>query len=118
MRYGPDYEPRTEWENLVLLEALQATQGQIGTHVRGVAAEAGYELVVVHACIDSEDADTAEDLAELASDIEVSMGQYVEPTPTVELRLHVGDTDPSWPGYEHRRLYLMHWRAREDYVPE
>lgn len=118
MTYGPDYEPRSEWENLVLLEALQAAQGQIGTHVRGVAVEAGYELVVVHACIDSDDADTAEDLAELASDIQGSMEQYVEPTPTVELRLHVGNTDPSWPGYEHRRLYLMHWRAREDYVPE
>src|SRR3954447_230733 len=73
--YGPDYEPHTEWENLVLLEAVRATQRQIGTHVRGVAVEAGHELVVVHACIDNEDADTAEDLAELASEIEVSMEQ-------------------------------------------
>jgi hypothetical protein len=118
VKYGPDYEPRTEWENLVLLEALQAAQGQIGTHVRGVAVEAGYELVVVHACIDSEDADTAEDLAELASVIEVSMEQYIEPAPAVELRLHVGETDASWPGYGHRRLYLMNWRAHEDYVAE
>jgi hypothetical protein len=60
-----------------------------------VAVEAGHELVVVHACIDNEDADTAKDLAELASEIEVSMEQYVERSPAVELRLHVGDTDPS-----------------------
>jgi hypothetical protein len=36
----------------------------------------------------------------------------------VRLQLHVGDTDPDWSGYDHRRLYLMHWRAREGYVPE
>ena len=111
--YGPDYGPRGEWENLVLLEALQASQGQIGTHVRGVAVEAGYGRVVVHVCIDGEDADTVEDLSELANSMESAMEKYVEPVPTVELRLHVGDTDPSWPGYKYRRLYLMHWRARE-----
>ncbi|MBM0125634.1 hypothetical protein [Pimelobacter simplex] len=110
--YGPDYGPRTEWENLVLLECLRASQGRLDAHVRGVAVEAGYELVVVHACVDREDAATVEDLAELATDTEASLEQYVEPPPTVQLRLHEGDTDRSWPGYEHRRVYLAHCRAR------
>jgi len=118
VKYGPDYGPRTAWQNVVLLEALQVAQGQIGAHVRGVAVEAGDELIVVPACIDDEDANTLEDLAELTSHIEASLEQYVEPTPAVQLRLHVGDTDPSWPGYEHRRLHLMHWRTREGYISE
>jgi hypothetical protein len=61
---APDYGPRAEWENLVLLEALQASQGQISESVRGLAVEVGLER-----------------------------DPYFEPTPTIELRVHVGHTD-------------------------
>jgi hypothetical protein len=115
--YGPDYGPRVEWENGVLLEALQASQGQIGVAVRGLAVEAGYERVVVHACVSTDDADTRQDLEEMVHDMESALEAMVDPMPTVELRMHVGDTDVSWSGYHHRRLYLMHWRGRGDYVP-
>lgn len=116
--FGPNYGKRTQWENLVLLEALQASQGQIGAEVRGVSVEAGYELIVVHACVSAAGPDTVEDLEELASDMESSMTTYVQPVPSLKLRLHEGDTDQSWSGYEHPRLFLMHWRSREDYLPE
>ena len=115
---GPDYGPRVEWENLVLLEALQASQGQISASVRGLAVEVGFEHVVVHACLSNEDTDTVEDLEELVDDMASAMEPYIEPMPTVELRVHVGDTDTSWSGYSQRRLYLIHWRARESHVPE
>ena len=110
--YGSDYGPLTEWENGVLLQALQASQGRIGTAVRGLAVEAGYEFVVVHACISADDADTREDIQELVDDLGNAMEPIVDPMPRVELHLQVGDTDPSWSGYQRRRLYLMHWRAR------
>lgn len=116
--FGPNYGQRTEWENLVLREALQASLGQISARVRGVSIEAGYDLIVVHACIGATDQATLDDLEELVGDMVASMDTYVHPVPDVELRLHEGDTDQSWSGYEHPRLYLMHWRAREDYVPE
>ena len=111
--YGPGYGPRTEWENGVLLEALQASQGQIGAAVRGLAVEAGYERIVVHACVSNDDADTREDLQELVDDLTSAMEPIVHPMPRVDLQLQVGDADPSWSGYYHRRLYLTHWRARE-----
>ena len=112
--YGPDYGRRTEWENGVLLDALQASQGRIGTAVRGLAVEAGYARVIVHACVSADDdADTREDMQELVDDLASALGSTVDPVPSVELRLQVGDTDLSWSGYHHRRLYLMHWRARE-----
>ncbi|WP_406051484.1 hypothetical protein [Kribbella sp. NBC_00889] len=110
--YGPDYGPRIEWENGVLVQALQASQGRIGTAVRGLAVEAGYERVVLHACVSTDDADTREDMQELVDDLESAMDPIVDPMPSVELHLQVGDADPSWTGYHHRRLYLMHWRAR------
>lgn len=112
--YGPDYGPRTEWENLVLLEALQASQGQVGPAVRGLAVAAGYDQVVVHACVSTDDADTLEDLQEMVADLACSLEAFVDPMPSVELRLQVGDSDPTWSGYHHRRLHLMHWRGREE----
>ena len=116
--YGPAYGPRTEWENFVLVQALQEAQGQVSGHVRGIAVEAGYEMVVIHACLDAEEPDTVEDLEELVHDLDGVLEDLAVPAPTVRLQLHVGDTDPDWSGYEHRRLYLMHWRARADDVPE
>ena len=102
----------------MLVEALQAAQGQISRHVRGLCVEAGYELILLHARVDREDADTREDLIEMAQTMEGAMEQYVDPSPSVELRLTVGDTDPSWSGRSHRGLYLMHWRDREGYIPD
>jgi hypothetical protein len=72
----------------------------------------------VHACVAVEDSDTREDLDDLVDYIESSMGPITDPMSAVELRLQVGDTDQSWSGYDHRRLYLLHWRAGAGYVPE
>jgi hypothetical protein len=116
--YPPNYGPSAEWANLVALEAQQNSVGQIGASVRGLAVEPGYELVVVHACVSHKVADDLEDLQELVDDMSDSMEPFVRPLPRVELRLHVGETDASWSGRGHRMLYLMHWRAREGYVPE
>ena len=116
--HGPNYGPSAEWANLVWLEALQSSVGQVGASVRGLAVEPGFEVVVVHACVSHEVADELEDLQQLVDDMSDSMEPFVRPLPKFELRLHVGDTDPSWSGREHRPLYLVHWRAREGYVPE
>lgn len=112
MTYGPEFGPRVEWQNQVLLEALQASQGLIGPSVLGLAIEAGYDLVVLHACVSFEHAEDLEDLKELAADLSDALESYTSPAPAVELRVQVGETDQSWSGYQQRRLYLVNWRIR------
>ncbi|MEQ4205767.1 hypothetical protein [Actinopolymorpha sp. B9G3] len=104
--YGPDFGPAVEWENFVLLEALQSSQGAIGPTVRGIAVEAGTRRVVIHACLAHRDETDVRELQDMASDLLYSLEFLCEPVPSVELSLYIGETVASWPGHMHRRLYL------------
>lgn len=110
--YGPDYGPRVEWENFVLVQALQSSQGAIGPSVRGLAVEAGPRKVVLHACLSHRDDADCEELRDLTSDLLYSLEYLCDPVPDVALAMYFGDTDESWPGYRQARLYLISERAR------
>lgn len=110
--YGPDYGPRVEWENFVLVQALQSAQGAIGPSVRGLAVEAGPRKVVLHACLSHRDDADMEELRDLTSDLLYSLEYLCDPVPEVALDLYFGETDESWPGYRRVRLYLISERAR------
>lgn len=104
--YGPDFGPNVEWENFVLLQALQSSQGAIGPTIRGIAIEAGPQRVIVHACVSHRDETDYRELQDMVSDLMYSLEYLCEPPPNVSLSLHVGQTDSSWPGHNHRRLFL------------
>lgn len=105
VRTGPGYGPRVEWENWVLLAALQASQGLLGPLVRAVAVEATPDRVVVHVAAREKTTLLMEDLGDLISDLEAGLS-YAEPRPDVELRVEVGPAGPEWSGHPHPRLFM------------
>ena len=112
--YGPDFGPEVEWQNFVLLEALQSSQGAIGKTVRGIAVEAGPRRVVIHACVSHRDEIDYRELQDMVTDLMYSLEYLCEPAPEVALSLYVGQTDDAWPGHMHRRLFLASERDSTD----
>lgn len=62
--------------------------------------------MVIHACLTQRDEADVRELQDLVSDLLCSMEYLCEPAPDVELSLHIGETDASWPGHMHGRLFL------------
>lgn len=110
--YGPGFGPQVEWENFVLVQALQSAQGAIGPSVRGLAVEAGPREVIVHACLSHRDEADLEELRDFTSDLLNSLEYLCDPAPDVTLALYFGDIDESWPGCRQRRLYAISDQAR------
>jgi hypothetical protein len=45
--------------------------------------------------------------------VEALLIGVVEPMVDVSVSMHVGAADPGWPGYGHRRLFVIHPRVRD-----
>jgi hypothetical protein len=113
VRLGPAAGPRLVWENFAILFVLQASQGNIGPEVLGISVEATQDEVTVHVCLREENEAVREDLDDLVSEFEGIQSGVVEPPVRITIAKHVGDTDPSWPGYYHQRIFLINDRMRD-----
>lgn len=116
----PDSAPRVEkgegfdvWESDAVGIVLQASVGLLGPELLGVSVEVKPQRVVIHACISEDNHLVDDDLSELVSDVESATVGLLDKDVVFEVVKYLGDTDEEWPGYLHRRIYLMNDRMRE-----
>ncbi|GIG01132.1 hypothetical protein [Catellatospora citrea] len=106
---NPDADlQRLTWENHVVLAAVQASLGNIGPDVRGIAVEAGKDRVTFHVALTQRSAKGDEDIEDMLSEFEAVTGGYVRGTFALDTLVTVGDTGPEWSGYRWRRIFLAH----------
>ncbi len=105
---GPAAGPRLDWENDALLLVLQGSQGLIGREINAASVQADRDWIVIHVCL----REVREDLDDLVFEVEALMGGVVEPMVDITVSTYIGDTGPEWPGYVHRRLFLINDRDR------
>lgn len=110
---GPGAGPALDWENDALLLVLQASQGLMAPEIEAVSVQALPDSIMIHACLREANDAVAEDLNDLVDEVEALLIGVVEPMVDIRVSIHVGATDPSWPGYRHRRLYMTHPRVRD-----
>lgn len=116
VRIGQGVGPRLDWENDATLFILQASQGLIGPEVLGVSVEAKPEEIVVHVCLREENEAVTEDLDDLMSEFDALQVGTVEPEVRVSIVKYLGNTDRRWPGYLHRRIFLVNDRVRDSEI--
>jgi hypothetical protein len=109
---GPAAGSRLDWENDAVLLVLQGSQGLIGREINAASVQADPDRIVIHVCLREDSEAVREDLDDLVFEVGELMGGVVEPMVEVTVSTYVGDTGPEWPGYVHRRLFLINDRDR------
>lgn len=92
-----------EWENRVVLSAVQALLGFLTPVLRGVAVEVDGMSVRVYFALAATDAETREDIDDVIGDIE---GLLWPAETDVRSRVSVGSAGPGWEGRQHRMVLL------------
>lgn len=107
--YNPDLTDAEERallrRNYLLLQTSQAARGLIGRQIVGVAVEPGVGEVVLHIAVRKHTTGVDEDVEEIAADLDALLQGGPEQTSIIVTRVHVGDPDQSWPGWDHAVLY-------------
>jgi hypothetical protein len=91
---------------------LQASQGLIGPEVLGLSVEAKTDEIIVHVCLREKNEAVVDDLDDLVAEFDAVQAGVVQPSVRVTIAKYLGDTDPRWPGYFHRRIFLVSDRMR------
>jgi hypothetical protein len=110
---GPGAGPAQDWENHALLFVLQASQGLLAPEIEAVSVQVLPRSIVIHACLREANEAVVEDLDDLAAEAEALLIGVIEPMVDIRVSTHVGAADPGWPGYGHRRLFLIHPRVHD-----
>lgn len=95
-----------------LLFVLQASQGLIGSEFLAVSIQAEPDEIIIHVCLREDGQAVSEDLDDLLAELDSLQAGVVEPPVRVTVAKYVGDTDSRWPGYAHRRIFLINDRER------
>jgi hypothetical protein len=105
---GPDASPQLIWENHVVLGAVQASLGNVGPGVRGIAVEVHKDGVTFHVALAQRSQQAEEDIEDMIAEFEAEGLGDVPRGLTVNAVVTVGDTGPEWTGYRWRRIFLAH----------
>ncbi|MCP4086192.1 MAG: hypothetical protein GY745_14225 [Actinomycetia bacterium] len=89
------------WGNYLVAQVAQALVGEIGHDIVAVAVEWAQPAVRLHIALDRLDHAARENLDEIAAELDVVLGGNVP----IEVEPHEGQTDTSWSGYRHRRVF-------------
>ena len=95
---GPGAGPALDWESHALLQVLQASQGLMAPEIDAVSIQALPRSIVIHACLREANDAVAEDSDDLVSELEALLSGVIEPMVDTRVSIHVGATDPGWPG--------------------
>jgi hypothetical protein len=109
---GPGFGPARIWENDALLTVLQASQGLMAPEIEAVSVQALPRSIVIHVCLRESSEAATEDLDDLVAETEALLAGVIEPMVDIDVSIHIGESGPRWPGYLHRRLYMIHPRVR------
>lgn len=89
-------------ENMLVLQAVQASLGLISQDVLGISVEAGSGQVVIHFAVKQNTEDMSEDI----SDIMFELDALLEGSELLISRIYLGVPDENWPGRAGRLIYL------------
>jgi hypothetical protein len=76
-----------------------------------MSVQAAPDEVVIHVCLRADNEPITEDIDDLVSELEALLGEVDSPV-RVTATKYVGEIDLHWPGYGHRRLFLINDRER------
>jgi hypothetical protein len=107
--FNPDADVRKlAWENHVVLVAVQASLGNVGPDVRGIAVEAGADRVTFHVALGQRSPRSDEDIDDMLVEFDAGTAGCVQGDFTLGTVVTVGDAGPGWSGYPWRRIFLAH----------
>lgn len=89
-------------ENMLVLQAVQASLGLVSLDVLGVSVEAGPGQVVLHFAVKRETEGVNEDV----DDIIFELDALLEGSERLESRVYLGAPHENWPGRIWRLIYL------------
>ena len=92
--------------NRVVLFAMQASVGLLGSEIEGLAVELEGDSATLHVALSRSSEAVEENLSDLVGNLEANFGGTPESDIRVILKRYVGPTDESWPGRKHRLIYL------------
>jgi hypothetical protein len=95
-------ESRLERENMLVLDALQASLGLISADMRAVSVQLDPDKVVLHFAMRERNCDVDEDIEDMVFELDALR----EGSTRIEASVYVGAPDQSWPGRAGRLLYL------------
>jgi hypothetical protein len=95
-----------EWENYVVLQAVQALLGLVTPRVRAVSVRANPDLVTLFFAMDKCELVDQQDIDDAGFELDV----LLDGKPRIDSSIHVGVDDEAWDGFPHRRIY----RAKPD----
>jgi hypothetical protein len=91
----------------LLLRTCQAALGRVGGDVLGLSVEPRPGEVVIHAAVARETPEVAEDLCDIASELELLLMGGPDDRSDITVQVHVGPPCPTdWPGYGHAVIHL------------
>jgi hypothetical protein len=89
-------------ENMLVLQAVQASLGLISPDVLGISVEAESGQVVMHFAVKQKTEDVSEDI----SDIMFELDALLEGSELLGSKIYLGVPDENWPGRVGRLIYL------------
>jgi hypothetical protein len=108
--YNPDLTEDEERallrRNYLLLQTSQAALGLISADILALAVEPRPDAVVIHAAVSRDTPEIAEDLTDIAADLEACLSGGPDQNSTITTQVHIGPPDATWPGYTQALLYV------------
>ena len=89
-------------ENMLVLQAVQASLGLVSPDVLGISVKAELDKVVLHFAVSQQTDPVREDV----SDIIFELDALLEGSELLESRIYLGIPDDNWPGRTGRLIYL------------
>jgi hypothetical protein len=89
-------------ENMLVLQAVQASLGLISPDVLGISVEAGPGQVVIHFAVTQKTEEVSEDIG----DIMFELDALLEGSELLASRIYLGVPGENWPGRAGRLIYL------------
>lgn len=91
-----------EYENMMVLDTLQASLGLISEDMRGISVQLQSEKVVLHFAIRERNATIDSDIEDMIFELDALREGAIR----IEASLYVGAPDSAWPGRKGRLIYL------------
>jgi hypothetical protein len=90
------------WENRVVLDVVQAALGLISCDMRAISVRAELDRIILYVAVRERSPQVEEDIDDLVFELHALQDKLIE----IEVSVHVGEPDTSWPGHFGRRVYV------------
>ena len=89
-------------ENMLVIQAVQASLGLVSPDVLGISVEARHSQVILHFAVKRKTPDIGEDIDEIMFEFDA----LLEGSEILKSRIYLGVPDKNWPGRVGRLIYL------------